>query len=510
MARDPVARLRALAFAAAFVVPGSARAAAPPFPGITTVLLASTDGELPIPDGGSIVSLIRVEGLSGRVVDVDVTVDLPHTRAADLEVYLVAPSSRTVTLTTDNGSFLDDVFVGTIFDDQASGMPSAPNARNVEYVDLVPAGTLQPEGALGALVGEEPNGLWALVVVDDREGDRGTLRGWSLAISTVPFVPAGAPVDVAGSGGEIPDGDPDGLASSVTVTGLGTALWDVDVLADVRHGRAADLDLFLTAPSGRRIDLATDVGDEAVDLFAGAAFDDQAGTPVSDTMLPTDGTAVGAVVPEGALGAFLGEDPNGTWTLTVADDRGGTAGTLAGWTLRVSAPDCRNGCGEPPPPPPPPAEETLCTECVGADGRVDPTVAGCEPAALQFRSVSILLPRGDGTSARIKLDARLLSSWPTTGSVGLLVADANGALVCATLGDLRTVRGGGLAVRGTAAGGRVGLKVKPDGRVTVRARGVDLGSFDDPTFTVALRLDQQRYIAGVGLRPWGDTLWVFP
>jgi hypothetical protein len=90
------------------------------------------------------------------------------------------------------------------------------------------------------------------------------------------------------------------------------------------------------------------------------------------------------------------------------------------------------------------------------------------------------------------------------------VADANGALVCATLGDLRTVRGGGLAVRGTAAGGRVGLKVKPDGRVTVRARGVDLGSFDDPTFTVALRLDQQRYIAGVGLRPWGDTLWVFP
>jgi len=506
-----LAHLRRVAIVAAVVAAGTAHADAPSFPNVTSTTFASTDGDLPVPDDGSLVSLLRVEALSGQIVDVDVTLDLPHTRSDNLEIWLIAPSSRTITLTTDNGGENDNVFAPVTFDDQAPGTASAANVRNVEYMDLAPIGRVQPEGALAAFVGEDPNGLWALVVVDDRGDDeRGTLRGWSLTVSTVPAFPAPAPVTFSGGGNDIPDDEVGSLDSSVVVSGQGTDLWDVNVQVDIRHERASDLDLFLTAPSGRRIDLVTDVGDFVPDLYAGTTFDDGAGVPVSDHVLPEDGTAFTAVVPEGALGAFLGEDPNGTWTLTIVDDQGGGNGTLAGWALVVSAP-CRSGPGcadPPPPPPPPPGTEVLCSECVGTDGLVRTDVPGCEAADLQLSLVRLVPPRGLATRGNLKVGAWLLSSWPTTGSVGILVADANGVLVCGTLGEI-TNRGTTLTVRGTAARGAVVVKIKPGGRVLIRGLGIDLTSFDDPALTIGLRFGAERFLVQGGLRSRG-TRWVYP
>jgi Ca2+-binding RTX toxin-like protein len=42
------------------------------------------------------------------------------------------------------------------------------------------------------------------------------------------------------------------------------------------------------------------------------------------------------LVPEEALAAFYGEDPNGTWTLTIRDDLANDGGTLGEWTLDVT------------------------------------------------------------------------------------------------------------------------------------------------------------------------------
>ena len=46
-------------------------------------------------------------------------------------------------------------------------------------------------------------------------------------------------------------------------------------------------------------------------------------------------TAATPLVPEEGLGAFRGEDPNGTWTITVSDDLAGDGGNLNSWSLDV-------------------------------------------------------------------------------------------------------------------------------------------------------------------------------
>src|SRR4051812_33293121 len=39
------------------------------------------------------------------------------------------------------------------------------------------------------------------------------------------------------------------------------------------------------------------------------------------------------LVPEEAFGAFIGENPNGTWTITISDDLAGDGGALNSWSL---------------------------------------------------------------------------------------------------------------------------------------------------------------------------------
>src|SRR4029434_9912127 len=97
----------------------------------------------------------------------DLTIDIAHPTADQLDISLVSPSGRTVTLTTDNGAQNDDVFAGTTFDDQAAGPPSMPNVRNFTFTNLVATGPIQPEGAMAAFMGEAAAGPWALVLVDD-------------------------------------------------------------------------------------------------------------------------------------------------------------------------------------------------------------------------------------------------------------------------------------------------------------------------------------------------------
>src|SRR5205085_11651163 len=41
------------------------------------------------------------------------------------------------------------------------------------------------------------------------------------------------------------------------------------------------------------------------------------------------------VVPEEAMGAFRGENPNGTWKLVVKDEAHNDVGTLGGWSLYI-------------------------------------------------------------------------------------------------------------------------------------------------------------------------------
>jgi subtilisin-like proprotein convertase family protein len=147
---------------------------------------------VPIPDNNptGATSTIVIGGFGTAICDVNATVNITHTFAADLDFTLTSPSGKIVTLSTDNGGGNDNVFNGTTFDDQANpGSPipygAQPNqAVDNTYANNVVAVSLTPEEPLALFNGDDPNGTWTLKVVDDLGGDSGTINAWSLTITT--------------------------------------------------------------------------------------------------------------------------------------------------------------------------------------------------------------------------------------------------------------------------------------------------------------------------------------
>ena len=127
------------------------------------------------------------------------TTNIAHSFSADIDMTIKSPAGTIVTLTSDNGSTLDNVFNGTVWNDDADPGTQVPYtaAENqvIEhtYANLAVATPLTPEEALGSFVGENPNGTWTLTVSDDTSLDGGTLGSWSLGLSTAVCAPRAAP-----------------------------------------------------------------------------------------------------------------------------------------------------------------------------------------------------------------------------------------------------------------------------------------------------------------------------
>jgi cysteine-rich repeat protein len=544
--------LAAMMLAAALLTARSTQAVAPPFPSTQTTLL-NTDGVVPIPDNGSLISVMTFTG-GGIVIDVDVYLELQHTNSQDLDVYLVSPSGTTIALTTDNGGGNDDVFRGTTFDDQAPGSPSAPNVRNYTYTNLVATGPIQPEEPLGKVVGEPANGPWALVVIDDAGGSTGNLRAWSLTISTVGALGPSSPTLFDGDAPKTINSSA-GITSNAVVSGLGARLYKVTATVDVEHTNSGDLDIFLTSPSGTRIDLATNIGGGNDDVYSPATFDDQAGEPIGDlAMLPPSGTGLGTVTGEGALAAFIGQDPNGTWTLTVVDRTSTYNGRLVNWSLAiVTATACGDGsldagevcddgnqvdgdgcdsnctptaCGNGVVSPGENCDdgntasgddcpstcrngEVSCDNCIDddGDGQVDATDLACEPGAFELRSAVLTPGKGKLAINGVSL------AFPSGGAgtpVAVAMTDGSGPVLCASLGALGG-KGKVLSARGDVAGGTLTLKLttKRGGTVALRGRGMNLGAADNGSVRVGITIGTQRFAVGGTFRQRGGK-WVYP
>ena len=86
-------------------------------------LLFSNSTTTPIPDVGTVTSTIVVSGASSFLFDLDVQTFLTHTFSADLDVTLTSPHGTVIKLTTDNGTSFDNVFNGTVWNDNAGGGP---------------------------------------------------------------------------------------------------------------------------------------------------------------------------------------------------------------------------------------------------------------------------------------------------------------------------------------------------------------------------------------------------
>lgn len=134
-----------------------------------------------------------------------------------------------------------------------------------------------------------------------------------------------------GTSGNIPDNNT--LTRNINVTGLGPAIWDVNVTTMITHPDLDEIDMTLQSPGGTIVVLTKDKMKSPTTLW-----DDQAGEvnppgPLGQT--PADTT----YVPDGALAAFVGENPNGVWTLRVTDDEAAETGQLNGWEIDITTVD---------------------------------------------------------------------------------------------------------------------------------------------------------------------------
>ena len=233
----------------------------------------------------------------------------------------------------------------------------------------------------------------------------------------------------------------------------------------------------------------------------------------------------------------MGENPNGTWTLTAADDTGGTTGTIHGWTLRViavaacgdgiqgageacddgnatdgdgcdhdcSASTCGNGiaagdeqcddgnvqdgdgcsstCR---------LAEAVCDDCADddANGRADAADPGCSTGTLALGRSSAVPARG---VLKLKGDVPLPDG--AGGAVRVVLGDGTGTILCASLGEAGP-KGRKLVASGAVGGGTLTVSIGR-GLVIVKGKKLDLAGLDDATVHLGVAIGPHRF-AGAG------------
>jgi subtilisin-like proprotein convertase family protein len=165
------------------------------------------------------------------------------------------------------------------------------------------------------------------------------------------------------NGGVVPDGNTTGWSDSRTLSGLPDSITDVNVSLTISGGYNGDLYVYLTHSSGFSV-LLNRVGRDAGNSFGygdsglNVLFDDSStkGDIHTYQMVPGYATLIstgGRFSPDGRnvdpllvlatdsrtrmLNQFNGLDPNGTWTLFVADLSSGDQATVTSWGLSITA-----------------------------------------------------------------------------------------------------------------------------------------------------------------------------
>jgi uncharacterized repeat protein (TIGR01451 family) len=323
---------------------------------VPTTVTATQSAAVPIADVTVSTSTVAVTGAGTWLWDINVTTNITHTFAADMDITLTSPAGTVVTLTTDNGAGNDNVFNGTVWDDDANPAGAVPYTTNNglatdhAYVNLTTATPLVAEEALAAFQGENPNGTWTLSVSDDLTGDTGSIDSWSVEVTTFPAAPLTATTNATQST-PTPIADVAVSTSTLAVAGAGTSICKVVLTTNITHTFSADMDITLTSPAGTVVTLTTDNGAGNDNTFAGTVWDDDANPAgavpyVTNNGVATDHayvnlTTATPLVVEESMGAFMGENPNGTWSLSVSDDLTGDTGTINSWSLDFTTCTCQ-------------------------------------------------------------------------------------------------------------------------------------------------------------------------
>lgn len=185
--------------------------------------------------------------------------------------------------------------------------------------------------------------------------------------------------------------------STIDVSGLGDRTTKVTLTIDLDHPSKSDLEMLLVGPRGQKVLVMSDAAGGSASPVTWT-FDDGAASgltcgdsqpespsgtyrPTNCERFPGDSDALYPPAPqpqpayEGALSAFNGTDPNGTWKLYVADVGSGDDGILRRWKLSIegSAP----AVPRPADPPPGQADPPRLAVCpAGTSGGVTCRVSG--------------------------------------------------------------------------------------------------------------------------------------
>lgn len=234
---------------------------------------------IPDDDPRGVASTVAVTS-EGVVATLSVAVAIRHTYRGDLEVRLVAPDRQRVVLHDRRGGSADDLEETWTTDD----------------------------AALAPLVGLAVAGDWTLEVIDRARWDTGTLDAWTLEIETAasrPVATASATPALA-----IPDQDPDGVESTVSLAGS-APIRHLRLDLDLTHSYVGDLTVALTGPTGVRVLVHDRSGGSSDNLIRSYSSDDS------------------------PLSSFVGLPAGGAWTLAVVDLERHDVGKLNRWSLHA-------------------------------------------------------------------------------------------------------------------------------------------------------------------------------
>jgi subtilisin-like proprotein convertase family protein len=159
------------------------------------------------------------------------------------------------------------------------------------------------------------------------------------------------------NGGVIPDGSLTGWSDTRTVSGLSGPITDVNVGLELTGGWNGDLYAYLVHSSGFTVLLnrvgrgsssSTGYGDHGMNVtlddaatlnihtYGGGGVPSGPYQPDGRNISPLASTGdFASATPTTSLSSFNGLDPNGSWTLFIADVSGGDISTLATWTLAL-------------------------------------------------------------------------------------------------------------------------------------------------------------------------------
>jgi uncharacterized repeat protein (TIGR01451 family) len=168
------------------------------------------------------------------------------------------------------------------------------------------------------------------------------IPGVSPAIASCPVRVSEYPFLKVGSGRisqKIPDGKSRGLVSAIRIS-KNAAITDVNVVLNIRHPYIEDLRAYLVSPSGSTVTLFENLTGLR-ENFAGTVLDNDAEIRIENGNAPF----TGSFRPQGDLGLFNQESPEGEWELRIYDDKFWDEGTLLSWELEIAYESAKPAAG---------------------------------------------------------------------------------------------------------------------------------------------------------------------